>query len=119
MSLATVSGFMAKVDPSEYCLIWIDAHADSNTFETSPSGNLHGMPIAGLLGSLSNGQFKEFECLKPTQVFLLGIRDVDPGEWTFLENNGIKYATMKEIKEQGLSSILDTMSKFIGEKKVY
>lgn len=117
-SLATVSAFLDRKNCDDYCVIWIDAHADCNTFETSPSGNLHGMPVAGLLGKLPE-EYSDFKCLASDQVFLFGIRDVDPGEWDFIEKHGLSYSSMEEIKEKGLSFSLDKMANFINGRKVY
>ena len=79
IGMATVSGACA-VYPN-LGVIWIDAHADINTVETTDSGNLHGMPVSFLLGIGS--KVKEFEwlkpCLKPSQIVYIGLRDVDAG----------------------------------------
>jgi len=117
-SLATVSAFLDRKTSDDYCLVWIDAHADCNTFETSPSGNLHGMPVAGLLGKLPE-EYSNFKCLVPDQVFLLGIRDVDPGEWQFIEKYGISHSSMEEIHTKGLTFSLEKLAKFINGRKVY
>ena len=70
-------------------LIYIDAHADINTIESSKSGNYHGMPLSFLLGL--NSQNKKNNLLKPTNLFYIGLDDVEPQEWTILKNNNINY----------------------------
>ncbi|ADR36819.1 arginase [Oceanithermus profundus] len=88
-------------------LIWIDAHADFNTPETSPSGNIHGMPLAALLGygderlvRIGGG-----EPLEPQDVVLVGVRSVDPGERELLQRAGVTVYTMKEIDRMGVPTV--------------
>ena len=90
-------------------LIWIDAHADMNTPESSPSGNIHGMPLSIVLG---NG-FPELTSLGgfapkvlPENVALLGIRTLDGGEKEILRKSGIRYFTMREIDERGMAACM-------------
>ncbi|MCJ8345129.1 arginase, partial [bacterium] len=85
-------------------VIWFDAHADLNTESTSPSGNVHGMPLAVALGdgieelkSLFDGGF-----LDPSKVALLGIRSVDSEEAQMIRKLGVQIFTMKEIDELGM-----------------
>ena len=89
-------------------LIWIDAHGDFNTPQTSPSGNLHGMPLAALMGlgapelvNLGRAGPK----LQPTDVMLIGVRDLDPDERTLLKQSGIGIYTMREIDERGIAQV--------------
>lgn len=89
-------------------LIWIDAHGDFNTPETSPSGNLHGMPVAVLVGSgplslvnLGHSGPK----LQPAQVVQLATRDLDPLEGEQLLRSGIRVLTMCDINESGVESV--------------
>ncbi len=90
-------------------LIWIDAHADINTIESSPSGNIHGMPVAILLGKghqnlvdLDNKGAK----IRPEQVAMIGIRNIDGKEKEELRKSGIRYFTMREIDERGMFAIM-------------
>jgi len=90
-------------------LLWIDAHADLNTPETSPSGNVHGMPLAVLLGrgdELLLGIGESRPIVDPAHTALLGIRDVDPGERERLRRLGVAVYSMKEIDERGASTCL-------------
>jgi arginase len=87
-------------------VLWIDAHGDFNTPETSPSGNLHGMPLATLLGHgapdwVNAG--RPGPILKPEQVVLIGVRDLDAKERIMLRESGIAIYTMREIDEQGIA----------------
>uniref|UniRef100_A0A7S1MN90 Arginase n=1 Tax=Neobodo designis TaxID=312471 RepID=A0A7S1MN90_NEODS len=94
------------------CVVWFDAHADVNTEDTSPTGNMHGMPLAGLLGleamknapGFSDGQFK---CLKPQDVGYVGLRDVDEGEYEYIRQLGINTAYhMPDLKNMGITTQL-------------
>jgi len=91
-------------------LIYLDAHADMNTAETTPSGNIHGMPLAALLGygapELVNvgGVAPKFD---PKLCAHVGGRDIDPGERELIRRSGIRFFTMREIDERGLSVCMD------------
>jgi arginase len=80
-------------------IVWVDAHADINTPTTSGSGNLHGMPLAFLLGLVENvnslPSFEYFKpCLKPSDIVYVGLRDVDKEERKFIKDLGIKAFTV-------------------------
>jgi arginase len=87
-------------------VIWIDAHADMNTPSSSPSGNIHGMPLSAVLGDghpeLTNiAGFAPK--VAPENVALLGIRTLDGGEKEIVRKSGIRYFTMREIDERGMA----------------
>jgi arginase len=91
-------------------LIWFDAHADMNTPETTPSGNIHGMPLAVLLGhgapELTNiAGFAPK--LDPAFCVHVGARDIDRGERELIAKLGIRFLTMREIDERGMSACMD------------
>ena len=88
-------------------VLWIDAHGDYNTPETTPSGNLHGMPLAALTGRepKSLAPFEEEHYLKPQEVVLLGVRCLDPGEKQNLREDGVHIFTMRDIDELGVGEI--------------
>jgi arginase len=89
-------------------VIWIDAHADFNTFETSPSGNIHGMPVAALVGdgeeALVNIGYPGAK-LKPSHIVQIGIRDLDEAERERLLPSGINVFTMRHVDEMGMASV--------------
>ena len=102
-------------------LIWMDAHMDAHTPESSPSGNLHGMPLAVLLG---HGE-KELinlgvSCpiLKPENVCLIGVRDYQAEEKELLDNLGVKYFTTEEVRLLGMSKVMEA-AKGIVKKNSY
>lgn len=90
-------------------VIWVDAHADLNTHETSPSGNIHGMPLAALLGygyDELTGIKYEGAKVKPENVALIGIRSIDEKEREMCKKSGIRYFTMREIDEKGMVNVM-------------
>ncbi|HTM47715.1 MAG TPA: arginase [Bryobacteraceae bacterium] len=91
-------------------LIWIDAHADMNTPESSPSGNVHGMPLAccvGLGPKELTHLFGYAPKVAPGQVALVGVRDVDQLEAPHVRNSGVRAFTMRHIDERGLRSVME------------
>jgi arginase len=91
-------------------LIWFDAHADMNTPESTPSGNIHGMPLATLLGYgtpelINVAGFAPK--LDPRLCAHVGARDIDPGERELIRKLGIRFFTMREIDERGMKEVMD------------
>lgn len=91
-------------------LIWFDAHADMNTPESSPSGNIHGMPLAVVLGYgapelINIGGFSPK--IDPALCVHVGARDIDRGERELIRKLGIRFITMREIDERGMSACMD------------
>jgi len=108
-SFAGVSSFYRKRQET-IGLIWFDAHADMNTPETTPSGNIHGMPLAALLGygtkELTHvGGFAPK--LDPRLCAHVGARDIDAGERELIRKLGVRFFTMREIDERGMSACMD------------
>ncbi|HWD00208.1 MAG TPA: arginase, partial [Candidatus Sulfopaludibacter sp.] len=92
-------------------MIWIDAHSDINTPETSPSGNVHGMPLAALLGlgpaELGN-LFGYAPKVSPENTVLLGVRDIDAAERENIRRAGItEVYTMRDIDERGMRTVME------------
>lgn len=89
-------------------VLWFDAHADANTPDTSPSGNLHGMPVACLLGHGPQGltQLAGRTALEPGQISLIGVRSVDAAEKGFVNALGIEVYDMRYIDEVGARSVM-------------
>ena len=105
ISIGTVSAIDAYGEAVG--VLWIDAHGDFNTPETTPSGNVHGMALAALLGhgapELTNIG-RPGAKLKPSEVVLFGVRDLDPPEKEALRNSGALVLTMREIDEMGVAA---------------
>lgn len=97
-------------------LIWIDAHLDAHNFSTSPSGNIHGMPIAALLGQADSPLAKIYEgaTLPPEQLVIMGVRSYEDEEWELMQRLQVKVYDMQAIERQGgigkvLSAVVDEM----------
>jgi arginase len=91
-------------------LIWFDAHADMNTPEISPSGNVHGMPMASILGHGPRELTHIFGYapkVRPEHVVMVGIREVDPEERLMVKQSGVRVFTMKEIDKRGIGAVMD------------
>ena len=103
-TIAGVSDFYRE-QSKKIGLVWVDAHADINTPSTSPSGNIHGMPLAALLGhgheKLVNIGFDGPKVL-PQNVALIGIRTIDDREKQVLKSLGVNYYSMRDIDEKGM-----------------
>lgn len=92
-------------------VIWVDAHADFNTAETTPSGNIHGMPLAALCG-LGDPRLVSLwdetpPVLDPQRVAILGARDLDPGEKRNLREAGVMVQSMEQIDRLGMPAALE------------
>ncbi len=92
-------------------LVWIDAHSDINTPETSPSGNVHGMPLAALLGlgpeALSN-LYGYVPKVAPENTVLIGVRDIDAAERDNIRRAGVgEVYTMRDIDERGMRAVME------------
>jgi len=88
-------------------VIWVDAHGDFNTPETSPSGNIHGMPLAALCGFGDPRLLERGPWVDPRHVVLIGVRSLDPGEVELLRQAGPTLYTMKEVDRMGMSRIAE------------
>jgi arginase len=89
--------------------VWVDAHADINTPQTTQSGNLHGCPLSFLLGIA--GEIESYEWLKPTlaakDLVYIGLRDVDEGEKRLLRKHNIKAFSMFEVDKYGIGKVVE------------
>jgi len=103
VALGTLGGLASAHGPGG--VLWIDAHPDINTPDTSPSGNVHGMPLAAALG-LAGPEFESeawpLPAVDPRRVALLGIRQLDEGERRLLRDAGVRAFTMSEIDRIGV-----------------
>jgi arginase len=111
IAIGTVSGLAsaARQQGKNLGLLWIDAHGDINTPETTPSGNIHGMPLAALLGygaseltSIGGPPPK----VEPKNVALVGIRSLDAGEKQRLKETGVQVHTMSDIDRHGVHRVM-------------
>lgn len=114
-------GSIAGISPNYENLgvIWFDAHGDLNDSETSPSGNIHGMPLAVACGvgheSLVN-LHQPGAKVKPENVVLIGMRDLDVGEREYIKENNILTFTVTDIKEKGMANVMKEAIDYLGNK---
>jgi len=109
LAIGSIAG-MCSAYP-DLTVVWVDAHADINTPITSPTGNIHGMPIAFLMGLIDSSKIRGFEwlkpCLKPSNLVYVGLRDVDSGERKILAEHGIQAFSMHEVDKYGISKVME------------
>jgi len=107
VAIGTISGTSAVYD--DLCVVWVDAHADINLPETTTSGNIHGCPVAFLLGLA--GDIAPFSwlkpCLSPDRLVYIGLRDVDGPEKKILSMLGIKVFSMYEVDKYGITKVME------------
>ncbi len=116
IAIGTIAG--AAQHKKKLGVIWFDAHGDINTEETSPSGNVHGMPAAVCLGfgherlTSIGGSFRK---LHPDKLVYIGCRDLDAGERRVMKELGITVFTMHEIDKYGIIEVVERAIKIAGE----
>ncbi|KAI9011285.1 arginase [Gaertneriomyces semiglobifer] len=119
LAMGTVSG-SAAVYP-DIGVIWVDAHADINTPETTDSGNMHGCPVSFLMGLKGATGIESFEWLKPclptNRIVYIGLRDVDTPEKKLLKENGIKAFSMHEVDKYGIGKVVEMAIDYLGRDK--
>jgi arginase len=107
-SVAGVAAFCRRADKVPG-LLWIDAHTDMNTDRTTPSGNIHGMPVAAAVG-IGNDSLAGFfgiqPKIEPENVVIIGARSIDPGERETIQQAGVCVYTMADIDRQGIHSVI-------------
>ena len=116
VAIGTLGGLASAHGPGG--VLWIDAHSDINTPETSPSGNVHGMPLAAALG-LAGPEFESDAWLLPAvdqeRVALIGTRQLDEGERRLLRDAGVRVFTMSEIDRIGIErAIRESLDRVAG-----
>ncbi len=120
MSMGTVAGVSRR---ERIGLVWVDAHTDFNTPEISPSGNVHGMPVAHLVG-LGDERLVNIggigAKIRPEDIVMIGIRSVDHGERELLKARGASIYTMKEIDTLGLAKVAQlALEKLKGVSRIH
>ncbi|KAG6331153.1 hypothetical protein ID866_7934 [Astraeus odoratus] len=107
LAMGTISGTLDSYPDA--CVVWVDAHADINTTETTGSGNIHGMPLSFLLGL--GERIPEFSWIKPLlrpeRLVYIGLRDLDIGEKRILKENKIKAFSMHEVDKYGIGRVVE------------
>ena len=108
LGLGSISGASKFLD--NLAVIWIDAHGDINTHETSPTGNVHGMPLAAAMGlghEVLTDLYYQGRKINPENVYIIGARDLDEGEQDIIREFHLNVWTTEDVKNQGVHSILN------------
>ncbi|CAI4231054.1 unnamed protein product [Auanema sp. JU1783] len=109
-AIGTWSGVSAAMKAKgDIGLIWVDAHMDSHTPDSTPSGNIHGMPVAHILGFGNNNlaSIEGFKTkIKPENLCLVGIRSYEPPEEELLKSLGVRVFLMDEVKKRGIEDVM-------------
>lgn len=121
MAIGTIAGVAGYCRDEEKRLgvIWIDAHSDINLPNTSPTGNIHGMPVATSIGigasELTNvgGKFRK---LDPANIVMIGLRSVDEGERKLIRDNGVRAYTMTDIDRLGIHRVMEETLSYLRER---
>ncbi|HLZ90566.1 MAG TPA: arginase [Candidatus Acidoferrum sp.] len=113
-SLSGVAGHYKKKE-KKIGLIWLDAHGDINTPDSSPSGNVHGMPLAAAMGygAIELVELQGFRPkVEPQNISLVGIRDLDSQEKKLAKKSGVHVFTMRDIDERGMREVMSDALKY-------
>lgn len=117
ISIGTIAGMSGYFD--NLGVIWYDAHGDLNTAVSSPSGNIHGMPLAVSLGlghpalTTINGDFPK---IKSENVIIIGARELDEGEKDYIRQSGMNVYTMHEIDRLGMSKVMKESINYLKDR---
>lgn len=120
LALGSIAGVSKYYGKEELAVVWVDAHGDINTSCTSPSGNIHGMPLAASMNigdeSLTNIFFKG-QKVKPENIFILAARDLDEGELKLIDDKNLNVWTIESIRDKGLHFVLQEFLTKLSESK--
>lgn len=123
IAIGTISGTAKAIRERlgrEMAVIWVDAHADINTPETSESGNIHGMPVAFLTGLATSerkdifGWIEKNQQISTNKLVYIGLRDIDRGEKRILREHGIRAFSMHDIDRHGIGRVMEMALAHIG-----
>lgn len=119
-SLGLGSGAGAALACENLGVIWFDAHGDFNTEETSPSGNLHGMPCAALMGwCKSSMNDVATKTVKPSNFYWVGTRDLDPGEIQMVKDYNLHIYTASDVKQKGMGAVMAEITKDLQSRNIH
>ena len=99
-------------------IIWFDAHTDYNTFDTTVTGNIHGLPLAAITGYKNHElrYFHDGEIIQPTKAVVVGARSIDDWERDNIKYSGLTVFTTEDIREKGLKTVVEEAFKIAGER---
>lgn len=106
IAIGTLAGLHSVYGPGG--VLWVDAHGDLNTPANSPSGNVHGMPLAAALGhcGFTLDDFEPPPWVDPSRVAIVGARLLDPGEKELIKDKGLGVFTMADIDRRGIATVM-------------
>lgn len=117
-SIAVASALASAKKNNDIGIIWFDAHTDYNTFETTVTGNIHGLPLAAINGYKTHElrYFHDGNIIQPSKTVVVGARSIDDWEKDNIKYSGITVFTTDDIKEKGLETIVEEAFKIAGNK---
>ena len=117
-SCAVASALACANVNTDIGIIWIDAHTDYNTFETTVTGNMHGLPLATINGYKNNDMryFHKGKIVQPSKTVIIGARSIDEAEKDNVKYSGVTMFTTQDIKEKGIEAIIDEAFNIAGFK---
>ena len=117
-SIAVASALASAKVHDNIGIIWFDAHTDYNTYETTVSGNIHGLPLAAITGYKNHElrYFHDGNIIQPAKTVVVGARSIDDWEKDNIKYSGITVFTTDDIREKGLENVVEEAFKIAGEK---
>lgn len=117
-SIAIASALASAKVHENIGIVWIDAHTDYNTFETTVSGNIHGLPLAAITGYKTHElrYYHDGKIIQPAKAVVVGARSIDDWEKDNIKYSGLTVFTTEDIKEKGIDVVLDEAFKIAGER---
>lgn len=117
-SIAVASALASAKVHENIGIIWFDAHTDYNTFDTTVSGNIHGLPLAAINGYKNHElrYFHDGNVIQAAKTVVVGARSIDPWEKDNIKYSGITVFTTDDIKEKGLEAVVEEAFKIAGER---
>lgn len=117
-SVAIASSLADSLVHEEIGMIWIDAHTDYNTFESTVTGNIHGLPCAAINGYKCNElrKFHNGNIIDPRKTVIVGARSIDDWEKDNIKYSGVTVFTTQDLKEKGIKTVMDEAFKIAGNR---
>ena len=119
IALGSIAGVSEQLD--NLAVIWVDAHGDLNTFETTPSGNIHGMPLSASIGygdSILTLLYNNKVKINPKNIFIICARDLDKGEMNLIDKLGLNVWTMDYIHNNGIAKVILELYSKLEQNKI-